>query len=140
MTRRSRPRAPQTYRAIAVVSLGAVTLAGCAGPGADQAGAAASTFAEQASASPEKACALLSEQAREELEKSSGAPCAEALADLGLPPGSDRVTVDVYEQHARVVLADDVLFLARFADGWKVTAAGCEPQPDDKPYDCEIGG
>jgi hypothetical protein len=123
-----------------MVGLAALALTGCAGPGTDQAGATATDFAQQVTSSPERACALLSEQARKDLEEREKAPCAQALGQLDLPPASDRRAVDVYEQHARVVLADDVLFLARFADGWKVTAAGCEPQPDDEPYDCEIGG
>lgn len=120
--------------------ISALALGACAGPGADEAGATASAFAQQVSSAPAQACALLSEEVRKDLEEQEQAPCAEALPALELPEASDRETVDVYEQHARVVLTDDVLFLARFSDGWKVTAAGCEPQPDDAPYDCEIGG
>lgn len=55
-------------------------------------------------------------------------------------PADGRVRhVDVYGNQARAVLAADTLFLSRFPDGWKVTAAGCEERPD-KPYQCEIKG
>jgi hypothetical protein len=128
--------------AAALAALGSLSvLSGC-GIGPDSTGAVstAEAFARQTSAAPDQACALLSRQTREDLEKSQRATCAEALPAVGLPALSDRRSVDVYEQHARVVLADDVLFLARFADGWRVTAAGCVAQPGDTPYKCELGG
>lgn len=137
---RSLPRPRPSTKILASAGLGALVLTGCTGLGAEEAGAAATTFVQQVSSSPDQACTLLSEQARQDLEDREKATCAQALPQLDLPPVSARRSVDVYEQHARVVLADDVLFLARFSDGWKVTAAGCEPQPDDEPYDCEIGG
>jgi hypothetical protein len=134
------PRPRPSTKILASAGVGALALAGCTGPGAEEAGAAATAFVQQVSSSPDQACSLLSEQARQDLEEREKAVCAEALPQLDLPPASSRQVVDVYEHHARVVLADDVLFLARYSDGWKVTAAGCEPQPDDEPYDCEIGG
>lgn len=128
--------------AAALAAMGSLAvLSGC-GTGPDSPGAVstAEAFARQAAAAPQQACALLSAHTRDDLEQAEEAPCAEALPRVGLPGVSARRSVDVYEQHARVVLADDVLFLARFADGWKVTAAGCVAQPDDTPYECELGG
>jgi hypothetical protein len=125
---------------VALTLAGLGLMAGCTGPGADQAGQAAVRFAEQASTSPEQACDLLSDQTRKDLERNEQAACGEALGKVDLPSPSAQRSVDVYEQHARVALAGDVMFLARFDDGWKVTAAGCKPQPDDEPYDCELGG
>lgn len=125
--------------ALAVACLAGVSACGT-GPGGPEAAAAAQTFAQQVTAAPEEACDLLSEQVRQDLEDRAKAPCAEALPELELPQASGQRTVDVYEQHARVVLEGDVMFLARFADGWRVTAAGCEGPGGDEPYDCELGG
>ena len=36
-------------------------------------------------------------------------------------------------------LDKDTLFLARFDQGWRVTAAGCTPH-GDLPYDCTVKG
>ena len=33
----------------------------------------------------------------------------------------------------------DTVFLLRFPDGWRVSAAGCTPQ-GEAPYDCEVQG
>jgi hypothetical protein len=38
-----------------------------------------------------------------------------------------------------VRLDKDVVFLARYDDGWRVTAAGCVPRPG-RPFDCTIKG
>lgn len=131
----------KAFRVVALSAAVLVTIAGC-GRGPDSAGAvkAAEEFARQAASSPEQACGLLSERARDDLEQGEQSPCADALPQLGLPAPSAQRSVEVYEQHAQVVLADDVVFLARFDDGWKVTAAGCEAQPDDEPYECALGG
>ena len=134
------PTPRRTGQAVALALAGLGLMAGCTGPGADQAGQTAVRFAEQASTSPEQACGLLSEQVRKDLEQNEQAACTEALGKIELPPASAQQSVDVFEQHARVALAGDVMFLARFDDGWKVTAAGCKPQPDDAPYECELGG
>ena len=34
----------------------------------------------------------------------------------------------------------ETMFLARFDNGWLVTAAGCTPRGKDLPYDCSIEG
>jgi hypothetical protein len=57
-----------------------------------------------------------------------------------LSPAEGVRRVDVHGRQARVRLAGDTLFLARFDAGWKVVAAGCEPQPDEQPYDCMVKG
>ena len=44
-----------------------------------------------------------------------------------LPVATHIRRVDVYGQDAIVRLDRDVVFLARFDDGWRVTAAGCTP-------------
>jgi hypothetical protein len=84
------------------------------------------------------ACGLLSAQARGNLEAASARSCADALAVLSLPadePGA----VQVWGDNAQVRLGSRALFLAKFRAGWKVTAAGCSPRPD-QPYDCVVEG
>jgi hypothetical protein len=84
------------------------------------------------------ACRLLSDEARSSLESASTRPCPEALAALVLPTG--QVGPDeVWGRNAQVVLDSGALFLAEFRAGWRVTAAGCTPRPD-QPYDCQVEG
>ena len=84
------------------------------------------------------ACALLSPAARANLEQASARSCPEALAALPLPAGATR-SVEVWGGGAQVRLDAGALFLARFADGWRITAAGCTPR-SDQPYDCLVEG
>ena len=48
--------------------------------------------------------------------------------------------IDVYGRDAMVRWGGSTLFLARFDDGWRVTAAGCAPRGEDLPYDCAVEG
>ena len=57
----------------------------------------------------------------------------------GLSPDGRVEKVSVYDTSGQVRYDDDVVFLADFPEGWKVTAAGCVPQPD-APYDCKVQG
>ncbi len=126
---------------VAVVAVFGLALSGCTGPGADQAGQVAQSFEQLVTSDPDQACDLLSEHTREAVEKAAKKSCAEALDDQGLPAEGAVQTVEVYGHDARVLLENDVVFLARFAEGWKVTAAGCQAgaQPDG-PFDCDVGG
>jgi hypothetical protein len=45
-----------------------------------------------------------------------------------------------YGDGAIATRGGDTAFLARFADGWRVTAAGCTHIADDKPYECTVKG
>jgi hypothetical protein len=85
------------------------------------------------------ACQLLAPQTLKEVEQTAKALCPKALADADVPQASTVTTTDVYGSNARVVLAGDTVFLARFGRQWKVTAAGCKPRPD-QPYDCDVKG
>lgn len=122
----------------------AVGCAGCAGRGSAEDGAvgdAATAFFAAVSTAPEGACDLLAPATREVL-RSDGEDCAEALA--GAAPGGDIASapprIEVYGRDAMVAWADQTLFLARFDDGWLVTAADCRPRGDDLPYDCSVEG
>ena len=124
---------------VAVVGLG--VLAGCAGPAADQAGDVAQSFEQLATSDTTQACELLSGHTREAVEKAAKKPCPDALTDEDLPGESSVRLVDVYGHDARVTLDNDVVFLARFPEGWKVTAAGCTPgSSEDEPFDCDVSG
>ncbi len=115
----------------------ALALTGCTGVVDQEAGSAAVAFAE---AEPAKACELLAPDTLEKLEQNSGKKCEEALAELALPDGTDLQGVSVAGESAQVRLADQVMFLARFPEGWLVTAAGCERDDPDPavPYRCEV--
>ena len=125
---------------VAAVGL-SVLAAGCTGPGADQAGEVAQSFAQLATSDTAQACELLSGHTREAVEKAAKKGCPDALTDEDLPGESSVRLVDVYGHDARVTLDNDVVFLARFPEGWKVTAAGCTPgSSEDEPFDCDVSG
>jgi hypothetical protein len=86
----------------------------------------------------EQACEQLSEGAVQALEHDEGKPCAEAAPELDISPS--RVTrAEVFGTGAKVDLADGKsAFLELTPDGWRLAAAGCEPEPDDQPYTCEV--
>lgn len=132
-----RRRPPQ--RALFVLTMLAF-LAACGGPDHSGATGAAETFMHTAASDPAQACALLSQRTRSTLESDEQTACAEAIRRVGLPAAGRVDEADVYGQNARVVSDTDVLFLARFPDGWKVMAAGCEPRGEDEPYDCVVSG
>jgi len=87
------------------------------------------------------ACSQLSEDAVAKLESEEKASCPDAVLelDLGLPAGQERST-DVYLTSAKVDLAGgDSVFLDQTGDGWRISAAGCQPQPgEEKPDECEV--
>ncbi|NGO09353.1 hypothetical protein G5C60_17555 [Streptomyces sp. HC44] len=117
-------------------------VAGCgtAGERGDGASAAADAFTRALRAGDgDAACAALAPETRMEVERSAKAPCDQAIKEEELRTRGGKRTVDVYGEQARVVLTDDTLFLSHFASGWKVTAAGCRPRPQ-QPYQCEIKG
>jgi hypothetical protein len=129
-------------RLAAVVTPAVVLLAGCSGQGGVESGNAASAalrFATAAQHDPAAACALLAPATRQQLEDQDG-PCASSLPDQNLPQASGPGAAEVYGKDAIVRLHGDTLFLARFDDGWRVTAAGCLPAGQDKPYTCTVKG
>ena len=133
------------WRVVGLVS--AVLLVGaCSGQGSvedENAAAAAVEFSRSVGTAPQTACGLLAPQTLQELEATDGA-CAGALPDA-LPDavkastGAPRST-EVYGKAAIVHLSTDTIFLARFRDGWRVTAAGCTAREAGRPYDCKVKG
>jgi hypothetical protein len=128
-------------RAPVVPAVLLLALTGCAGQGNAEnhnAESAAVAFAAAAKSSPAAACDLLAPETRKELESTDG-PCAGSLPQQVDSAGGSVREVQVYGKDAIVHLSDDTVFLARFRDGWRVTAASCTPQ-GDRPYDCKIKG
>jgi len=138
-----RPNRPRNTASQLAVGSGVLLLAltGCTGQGNAEnhnAGSAAVAFASSAKSSPTAACDLLAPETRKELESTDG-PCASSLPQQVDSAGGSVREVQVYGKDAIVHLSDDTVFLARFRDGWRVTAASCTPQ-GDRPYDCRIKG
>jgi len=140
------PREPLRHRSIsllAAVAVAVAVLTGCAGRGTvedDAVHTAAARFLAAAGSDPAEACAHLAPATLEEVE-AEGEACAQVVGDVATEPMSlDVVDSQVYGRDALVRLGDEVVFLSRFDDGWRVTAAGCASRGDDQPYDCDIEG
>jgi hypothetical protein len=119
---------------VAALGLGA---AGCAAAAEPTVGAAAGQFAEAlARHDGAAACTMLTDNARQEAE-TFGRSCPAQLVTLP-DPGAVQ-GVEVWGDTAQAHLAGDTVFLLRFPDGWRVSAAGCTPQ-GDAPYQCEVRG
>ncbi|WP_404385425.1 hypothetical protein LL946_05100 [Knoellia locipacati] len=123
-------------------------LTGCGARGSveeDRVGDTATEFLAGVAFAPEAGCDLLAPATLEELE-SDGEECAEVLSEAADVRGTARpsrpgeVRIDVFGRDAMVRWVDQTLFLARFDDGWRVTAAGCQPRGKDLPYDCAVEG
>jgi hypothetical protein len=85
------------------------------------------------------ACSLLSPETVHAVAGAAGKPCPRAIVAEHLGGTGSPVRIDAYGQSARVVFADDVVFLADFPQGWRLTAAGCTPR-GARPYDCLVKG
>jgi hypothetical protein len=120
----------------------AATLGGCSSAGQDTSGAAAAAEAFHAATAQGDgavACSRLSVRVAEELQQSAGTPCAQAVLAADVPNASRVRDVQVWGGRGMVVLDHDVVFVAEFDAGWRVTAAGCSPRKD-RPYDCMVKG
>jgi hypothetical protein len=119
----------------------AIVLGGCSSLGPDSSGAAdvARAFhAATASGDGAAACARLSARVADELAQSEGS-CEQAVLAADVPAAGQVRSVQVWGGRGLVVLDHDVVFLAEFDGGWRVTAAGCSARKD-RPYDCELKG
>lgn len=115
---------------------------GCSGQGNAELGnaeAAASSFTTSVATAPDRACDLLAPQTLADLEDSEG-PCATSLPEQVDGPAGPVESAQVYGKDAIVHFGSGTVFLARFADGWRVTAAGCTPSEAGRPYDCTVKG
>jgi hypothetical protein len=124
---------------IALLALG-LPLSACGDSGDAAAADVAEHFYEAVSGKDgAAACDLLTPSAREELEESSGKSCDAAVIEETRAPGEADGAVEVFGTMAQVSFENDVVFLARLPDGWRVQAAGCSPSADG-PYSCTVQG
>jgi hypothetical protein len=127
-------------RSLAVIAASALLLQGCGGAQELPAQSAATQFLDAALADDgAAACALLAPAARDELAKTAGAPCPEAVLDEDLETqDTQRAEVTVFDTMAQATVGSQTLFLSRYDGRWLVVGAACTPVPD-RPYDCSIG-
>ncbi|SDR93051.1 hypothetical protein [Microlunatus soli] len=117
--------------------VGLIALSGCSAAAAPQVRSAAGGFQAAVRAGDlDRACTMLSEDARSAVELTSSRPCRQALADLDLP-SSRPAEIEVWGDNAQARWAGGALFLAEFGSGWKITGAGCRPRPN-QPYACAV--
>ena len=119
---------------------GAVTFAGCsATPHGDSVRNAARSFVEKLAAGDGAgACDLLTDDARSSASGATDTSCDKAVTGVK-ERGSDITSVQVWGDAAQVRIGGDVLFLRLASGQWRISAAGCTPQPTG-PYDCKLGG
>jgi hypothetical protein len=123
-----------------VVTIGAVALAGCSGTDTAAPAKTAVAFMTAVSSSDgSQACALLSDAVVHALSQNKGTGCAQAVLQEQLPHPAPVIGLQTYGRQAFVVTKTDTLFLSQFPTGWKVIAAGCQPD-GDKTYDCAVSG
>lgn len=115
----------------------ALLVSGCSSAEQPEVERVAAQF-EDSSGDAEARCGLLMPRTLEQLEEESEASCTEAIQDLPLQ-GGEVSRVEVWGGDALVEVGGDTLFLTKAADGWRVAAAVCSPQPEG-PYDCEVEG
>jgi hypothetical protein len=116
-----------------------VALAACGSTQDATAAQAATTFVQTISSHDgSAACALLTDRARSAIE-SFDRRCATTILALPTPAGPPS-GVEVWGASAQVRFDGDVIFLARFDDGWRIRAAGCTAAADSTPYSCEVRG
>ncbi len=84
------------------------------------------------------ACAQLSSDAAQEVAMNAKRPCEKAVRDLQVK-GTTVQSVRVYGDSATVSFTGgDTAFLSDTKQGWRVDAAGCQPQAPSAPEDCEV--
>ena len=119
----------------------ALALAGCGTAGRENdAGAVTQGFhAALEDGDGQAACDALSEETASKLEQQEKKPCEEAILSLDLSKGGTVADTGVYVTSAFATLAEGGSdFLDEGPDGWRVSAAGCEPTAPSQPYDCEL--
>ena len=128
-------------RVASLACLLALALVGCGtADREDDAGAVAARFhAALEQGDGQAACDQLNEETASKLEKQEKQPCAEAILSLELPKGGTVADTRVYVTSAFTTLAEGASdFLDEGPNGWRVSAAGCEPTAPSQPYDCEL--
>ena len=128
-------------RVASLACLLALALVGCgtADREADAGAVAARFHAALEQGDGQAACDQLNAETASKLEKQEKQPCAEAILSLDLPKGGTVADTRVYVTSAFTTLAEGASdFLDEGPNGWRVSAAGCEPTAPSQPYDCEL--
>jgi hypothetical protein len=87
------------------------------------------------------ACEELSEETASKLEQQEQKPCEEAILGLQLPKGGTVAVKRVEVLNASMGLSQGGTdFLSEGPEGWKISAAGCEPTAPEQPYECKLEG
>jgi hypothetical protein len=87
----------------------------------------------------EAACSELNPETASKLEQQEKQPCEDAVLTLELPTGGTIADARVYVTTASAQRAEGGTdFLDEGPDGWRISAAGCEPTAPSQPYDCEL--
>jgi len=87
----------------------------------------------------EAACSELNPETASKLEQQEKKPCEDAVLALELPTGGTIADARVYVTSAFAQRAEGGTdFLDEGPDGWRISAAGCEPTAPSQPYDCEL--
>ncbi|GAB3870349.1 hypothetical protein [Terrabacter terrigena] len=130
-----------TLRAVAALAA-ALTLTACSSVDEPEAQRVATEFARLAGTDPGAACSLLAPRTLQQVTEDGDGDCAEGLRSDSPEAPTEVTSVSVAINGAQVVMAGQVVFLARFDSGWKVLAAGCSRQGSDDavPYDCSVKG
>lgn len=124
-------------RLITICCVTLLTLAGCSEAGYPEAARAA---LEWTTATPARACELLAPQTAAAVAGQAGGNCIRAMAAIERGSAGAVLGTELAGPSAQVRLEGGVVFLARFPDGWRVTAALCDrDDPDPEvPYRCEV--
>lgn len=122
---------------VLVALIGVMGATACAGR-TEGAQAAATAFASTVTTDPAAACGVLAAATRDELESSEEEPCPKALKQLDLSDPGELKQLTVNGMQAQAVFRDDTIFLTLEHNQWVVSAAGCEPRPEDLPYKCDL--
>jgi hypothetical protein len=85
----------------------------------------------------DRACALLSADTRKALEQQESKPCGQAVEQLHLEGGRPGAVHVVSTEASMQLVGGDTVFLGDTAQGWRISAAGCQLQ-GDKPADCQV--
>lgn len=115
-----------------------LALSSCGSSRAGEVDQVARALSASVAGDPAAACQLLAAATLQELEKSEEKPCSEALPELDVPDFGTLQSVAVYGLQAQVHFAAQTIFLTMEDGVWKVSALGCQPRPDDLPYECEL--
>jgi hypothetical protein len=83
-----------------------------------------------------RACQLLTPNAQQSVSGATDTSCEEAILQVK-DDDTTIVGVQVWGDAAQVSVGGDVLFLRRLSGSWRISAAGCDPQPKG-PYECKV--